>query len=252
MSANEHPTVSILMTAYNREQFIGESIESILSSTFDDFELVIVDDQSMDRTLEIARSYESDPRVKVYRNEVNLGDFANRNRAAELAKGKYLKYLDSDDLMYPHCLQVMVANMEEFPEAGFGASKPAELERPAPYLLTPRDLFQRHFHGKSYLGNAPSSMIFRTDRFRKIGGFNVGQRFNDTEFNMRMAAHFPMIVMPPGLMWWRAHGTQELTYLRDDPDFLSAYFRCQLEMLEADYCPLEGAERVRAIRWLKS
>ncbi|HEV2714429.1 MAG TPA: glycosyltransferase family A protein, partial [Terriglobales bacterium] len=95
------PLVSVLMTAYNREKYIAEAIESVLASNFKDFELIIVDDCSKDRTAEIARRYTSDSRVQVHVNEKNLGDYPNRNRAASLARGKYLKYLDSDDVIYP-------------------------------------------------------------------------------------------------------------------------------------------------------
>jgi len=87
------PIVSVLMTSYNREDFIGEAIQSVLNSTFKDFELIICDDGSTDKTVEIARSFEkADPRVKVFINPKNLGDYPNRNQAASHATGKYLKY----------------------------------------------------------------------------------------------------------------------------------------------------------------
>ena len=62
------PAVSVLMTAFNREQYVGAAIESVLAQTFSDFELVVVDDRSGDRTVEIARGYESDGRVRVVVN----------------------------------------------------------------------------------------------------------------------------------------------------------------------------------------
>ena len=92
------PTVSILTTCFNRAQYIGECIESVQQSKFQDYEHIIVDDQSSDDSVEIAKSYaEKDSRIQVYVNEKNLGDYPNRNRAAELASGTYLKYLDADD-----------------------------------------------------------------------------------------------------------------------------------------------------------
>ena len=102
------PAVSVLMTAYNREQYIAAAIESVLAQTFADFELIVVDDGSADDTVAAARSYEADPRVRVVVNERNLGDYPNRNRAAGLARGRFLKYHDSDDVMYPHCLATML------------------------------------------------------------------------------------------------------------------------------------------------
>lgn len=94
---------------------MATAIESVLAQTYRNFELIITDDCSRDSSLQIAQRYQADRRVKVYRNERNLGDYANRNRAASLAKGKYLSYVDADDLIHPHCLETMVHAMEMFP-----------------------------------------------------------------------------------------------------------------------------------------
>jgi glycosyltransferase involved in cell wall biosynthesis len=137
--------VSVLMTAYNREKYIAEAIESVLASSFKDFELIIVDDCSKDHTVEIARRYTSDPRVQVHVNEKNLGDYPNRNRAASFARGKYLKYLDSDDVIYPHGLEVMVSSMERFPEAVLGLIRSPRNDAPDPAQLSPKEAYVERF-----------------------------------------------------------------------------------------------------------
>ncbi len=97
-----NPLVSVLMTAYNREQYVGEEIESVLSSTYRDFELIVADDCSTDSTVDIVRQYaRSDDRITLIVSETNLGDYPNRNRVASHAKGEYLKYVDSDHVIYP-------------------------------------------------------------------------------------------------------------------------------------------------------
>ncbi len=84
------PIVSILMTAYNREAFIEKSRNCIINSTFDNWELIIVDNQNTDQTVKIANHYTStDSRIKVFINDNNLGDYPNRNKAASYASGKY-------------------------------------------------------------------------------------------------------------------------------------------------------------------
>ena len=116
---SDRPVVSVLTTCYNREQYLGETIESVLSQTFEDFEYIIVDDRSTDRSFEIAQQYaQRDSRVRVYQNESNLGDYPNRNKAASYAVGTYLKYVDSDDLLYPHTLDVITRCMSAFDDAG--------------------------------------------------------------------------------------------------------------------------------------
>src|SRR5258705_9727856 len=95
---NPQPFVSVLMTAYNREKYIGEAIKSVLASGYTNFELIIVDDCSGDNTVTIAKTFEQrDARIKVYVNEKNLGDYPNRNKAAGYENGEFIMYLDSDD-----------------------------------------------------------------------------------------------------------------------------------------------------------
>src|SRR5688572_29970543 len=92
------PLVSVLMTAYNREKYIRDAIQSVLNSGYNNFELIIADDGSTDNTASIAREYAAqDTRIQFVENEQNLGDYANRNKVASMARGKYLKYVDSDD-----------------------------------------------------------------------------------------------------------------------------------------------------------
>ena len=144
--------VSILTTVYNREKYIAACIDSVLASSYQDWELIIVDDVSTDTSLAIAKSYEQkDPRIKVYINQTNLGDYPNRNKAASYAKGTYIKYLDADDLIYPHGLEIMVHTMEQFPEAGLGISqKVAEDIKPYPFVMQPKETFKREFLMRGY------------------------------------------------------------------------------------------------------
>ena len=117
------PHISILVTVYNREAYLAETLKSILDSSYEEFEVIVVDDNSSDGSLEIARQYAAgDSRLQVFLNDKNLGDYANRNKAASFAKGKYLKYLDADDLIYKHSLGVMIGAMEQFPEAALALS----------------------------------------------------------------------------------------------------------------------------------
>ena len=114
------PKVSILTTVFNREAYLGACIESVQLSGFRDYEHIIVDDRSSDNSVEIANSYASgDPRIKVFVNETNLGDYPNRNQAASHAIGKYLKYVDADDLIYPWgiCINYWTHSWE-IPERG--------------------------------------------------------------------------------------------------------------------------------------
>jgi len=111
------PLVSICMPAYQASAWIADAIESALAQTWQNFELVVVDDGSTDSTLEVAQSY-SDPRVRVESNASNVGSAETHNRAIELARGPYVKFLHADDRLAPDCLAAMVELAEEDPGVG--------------------------------------------------------------------------------------------------------------------------------------
>jgi len=234
------PAVSVLMTAYNREQYVGAAIESVLAQTWSDFELVIVDDASRDRTLAIARAYEArDPRVRVFVNGENLGDYGNRNRAAALARGRYLRYHDSDDLMYPHCLDTMVRALESEPRAGFALSRASAWPGgPCPMLLTPRLAYEREFLGHGLFMCGPSCAMFRAETFRALGGFDDIGVASDYLFWMKACARYPVLLLHADLFWYREHPGQELRSARAARQYaeLSGHV---WRALHGPECPLE-------------
>lgn len=220
----EQPLVSVLMTVYNREKYIAEAIESVINSSYQNWELIIVDDQSKDRSVEIARSYKAkDNRIRVYINEVNLGDYPNRNKAASYAKGKYLKYLDSDDIIYPHGLKVMVEAMEKFPEAAIAFPDFKESgNTKLPYLLNPLDLYNKHYFEGGLLYTGPTGAIYRSDYFNSVNGFNT--KFgvaSDFAFNLQAASLHPAIILQRDLFWWRPHEGQEINTKKDHYEILN-------------------------------
>jgi len=109
--AQSQPLVSVCIPAYRCAAHIGATIDSVLAQTFADFELVIIDDASPDRTAEIVASY-SDRRIRFLRNDVNLGPQGNWNRCLREARGTYFKLLPQDDTLAPTCLAKQVAPLE--------------------------------------------------------------------------------------------------------------------------------------------
>lgn len=250
------PTVSVLMTAYNREKYIAEAIESVLASSFTDFELIIVDDCSADSTVEIARPYLHDKRVQLHINEQNLGDYPNRNRAAELASGKYIKYLDSDDIIHPHGLDVMVYSMEKFPKVGFGISrnqnkiKKGIQEKPFPIVIEPEQAYQEHFFENGLFGTSPLSTIICADAFVKVKGFSGKRQIGDLELWLKLGSLYPMVKIVPGLGWWRSHGKQEFEYDTDIAKDKLVY-EVHMSALASPDCPLTLPDKQYAIKQLK-
>lgn len=104
--------ISVCIPVFNGEEFLREAIDSVLSQSYTDFEVVIVDNQSTDSTIQIIESY-TDPRIKLFRNDSNIGMIPNWNRALELATGTYIKILPADDLLMPGCLAAQVEILEK-------------------------------------------------------------------------------------------------------------------------------------------
>ena len=122
-SATRHdPPVSVCLPVYRGAEWIGRAIESCLAQTFEEFELLIVDNASPDETAAIARSYD-DARIRVVVNEANVGMLPNHNRAIELARGMFVKFLHADDVLSPDCLREMVNVMEKDDRIGLVFSR---------------------------------------------------------------------------------------------------------------------------------
>src|SRR5947209_2116427 len=115
--ANDYPLVSICIPAFNRERYIEGAIESALGQTYEALEIVVVDDASTDSTVDRVRSYD-DPRIRLFVNERNLGQCANRNLTLERARGELIKFLDSDVILDPHCVARMARPFVEDPAVG--------------------------------------------------------------------------------------------------------------------------------------
>lgn len=111
--SKEKPFVSVVMPAYNAEKYISEAIESILNQTFKDFEFIIIDDGSKDKTWEIVQDYaEKDERIVAVRNEKNLKICKTLNKGVKISKGKYIARMDSDDWSYQDRLKKQIDFME--------------------------------------------------------------------------------------------------------------------------------------------
>lgn len=112
--ASSAVTVSVVIPAYNAERFLPDAVQSVLNQTFSDWELLIIDDCSTDRTAEIAASYAArDDRVILMRNEQNCGASASRHRGVQAAQGEWIAFLDSDDVWAPEKLELQLAHARQ-------------------------------------------------------------------------------------------------------------------------------------------
>lgn len=234
-----NPLVSILMTAYNREQFIAQAIESVMAIDYINFELIIVDDGSTDKTVPIIEEWlEIDIRIKVFKNDQNLGDYPNRNKAATYAHGKYLVYVDSDDRMFADALSKFVEAMETY-QCSFGIF--SQSGNPEVFMLEPANIIPAHFFRKPILNFGPVATIVTKDYFNQVGCFPVKYGpANDMYYNLKASSKTNTLVFPFPLVDYRVHEGQEFnnkySYLYNNYLYLRDAL-CELNL------PLNAAEK---------
>jgi glycosyltransferase involved in cell wall biosynthesis len=183
------PLVSVFIPVYNREKYILESVSSILNQSFTDFELIVVDDGSTDRTRDILASIK-DERLKVYFNDTNMGIPYTRNRGIELASGEYFALLDSDDVATLDRLEKQVDFLNKHPDCAVvggyiaiinqysKATRKIKFRHTVPDYIHSSMLFQCPLHNTTIMGR---TTLFK--KFQYQTDFKMGQ---DHDLFMRM------------------------------------------------------------------
>lgn len=203
------PLVSILMTAYNRQHFISEAIESVIASTYQNWELIIVDHCSKDNTVSIATSYaDKDSRINIFINEINLGDYPNRNKAISYAKGEYIMFCDSDDKLYPNSIDKILAAINTL--ANFNFAMYCHHSENI-FTLTSSDALRKHFFQQQFLYMGPGGTFIRRSFLNSIGRYpeKYGPA-NDMYFNLKAVCHTPITLLPFEFVFYRIHEGQEI------------------------------------------
>jgi glycosyltransferase involved in cell wall biosynthesis len=192
VNTGSEPFVSIVTPVHNGEPYLAECIESVLRQTYSNWEYVIVENCSTDRTGEIARRYaQQDRRIRVHATDTLLPLLTNWNHALRQISpaSKYCKVVHADDWLFPECVQRMVAVAEKHPSTGMvGAYRLDEdrvnldgLKYPSE-LVTGRDIGRWHFFGGRFLFGSPTSILVRADLVRARHEFyNEKNLHADTE-----------------------------------------------------------------------
>lgn len=227
---NELPLVSVLMTAYNRQNYIGEAIESVLLSSYKNFELIIVDDCSTDDTVAIAKEYaKDDQRISVFINETNLKDYPNRNKAASYAKGVYIIFVDSDDKIYTDSIEYCVNKMLSNPEVKMGMICYGNDEL-KDKVVKRYEAVHSHFFNKQLLTVGPGGTFLNRLFFEKIGRYpEIFGPANDMYFNIKAATETDILMFGYEFLYYRIHAGQEqnnqYSYLYNNYNYLNNALR---------------------------
>lgn len=200
----EAPLLSLVTPAHNQGQYLGETIESVLAQDFPAIDYVVVDDGSTDSTPAVLERYTG--RVR-WERQANLGQVRTLNAAWSRARGKYLAYLSSDDILYPGALRTLVGVLEAdpgavcvYPDADLIDDRSRVIKRG---VCRPFDLAQLVVEQECYIG---PGAVFRRSAFAAVGGWRPELRLApDREFWMRLASQGAIRFHRETLAGYRMH-----------------------------------------------
>lgn len=213
-AASTLPLVSVIIPAYNAETFIEKTLHSVLYQTYQNLEVLVVDDGSQDRTPEIIKSIaQQDKRVVLWQQK-NAGVAAARNLGIEKSQGEFIAPIDADDIWYPENIEKQVqCFLESEPSVGLVYSWSVDIDQddvPTGIFRAAKIEGEVYFTlvGHNFIGNASSSMI-RRDCFEQIGGYNCqfkeqdAQGCEDWDLYLRIADVYQFRVVPEFLVGYR-------------------------------------------------
>jgi glycosyltransferase involved in cell wall biosynthesis len=203
----ECPRITVLLPVYNGERFLREAIDSILGQTWEDFELLVVNDGSTDGTATILRDY-SDPRLHVITNEHNTGVPASLNRGLAHAKGEYVARIDADDLALPERLAEQLHYLDRHPLVGLVASATEVVDKDGAAIrvedhgtLSPEQLYYTLTFVNCI---ASSSVTFRRGLVLKTGGYDESMSYAiDYDLWLRVSRRAKIVKLRKVLAKWR-------------------------------------------------
>lgn len=210
------PKVSVIVPAYNRARFVGAAVRSVLGQTLRDFELIVVDDGSDDGTAAVVEAIR-DPRIRVFRNDKNLGIAATQNFALRQVTGGYAAFLDSDDVMAPRRLERQAAFLDAHPRVALvgGAYRFMDeagqpFGRPVRFLTAPDDVsVQMLFRVEVWKGNA----MGRAAVLREYGFDQRLRVADDYELWLRMTRDGLKLANLPQVVGYYRHHPQQTIVL---------------------------------------
>lgn len=202
------PLVSIIIPVYNREEFIQEAVDSALTQTWDEKEIIVVDDGSTDNTSQLLQSFGN--KIRTIRQN-NQGLSAARNTGIEAAKGDYLAFLDSDDLLNPNCLELQIRNLILKPDIGISYCWWRYIDKNGQYLPEIGNYCERgNLLSQLIMTNRfpPLSAVIRRHLIDQIGNFDgFLSPTEDWDLWLRAALNdFKFDYVPDYLVKYRIHG----------------------------------------------
>lgn len=222
------PHITVAIPVFNRAHLVGQTIESVLNQSFQDYDLLVVDDASSDNTVEVVKNYVNhDPRIKLIVNEKNLGLTRNWNRCLELAQGPLVQILLSDDVIDSGYLDKVSKVFEQYPTVGIVAASCRYIDAESNVISEGTEIPPKLYKAGdeavlAFLqGGHPhvSSIVFRRECYERLGFFDEKIWHGpDVEMDTRIAREYDYYHFGSVCSSFRRHGSNmgALEFLRRD------------------------------------
>ena len=209
MNKKRKPPISVVMPAYNSEKYISEAIESILNQTYKNFEFIITNDGSTDKTLSIIKKYaKQDKRIKIINNEKNLGISPSLNNGVKASKGKYIAIMNHDDISLTTRFEEQIKHMEKHPEIGILGTFIETFDERGNVFIRKYPVKDSKIRKKIFFYSPLShpSTIIRKEVFSEVGFYKErASPCEDVELYFRVGERYKLENLPKILLRYRIH-----------------------------------------------
>lgn len=248
---------SVILPVYNGERFLKEAIGSVFAQTYQDWELVIIDDGSTDGTPQLLLQYQDHPKIQVLRQE-NQGVSAARNAGMKQAKGNYYTFLDADDIWKENHLAVLAEMIGQYPDAGFyGTFSETHLvngkvldqchffeSRPQTVYL--EDFFESYAEDKTAKMYTVITTCVSKEAAQKAGGFPVGCKIGeDIAFSFFISAYYPVVLTSRATAVYQKTNSTATKDDSFDPDWI--FFEQVKPLLTDPNIPPQKRENIKKV-----
>lgn len=216
---SKNPTVSVIIPTYNRANLVGKAIKSVLSQTYQDFEIIVIDDGSTDNTEETVKSF-NNFKIRYICHSDNRGISAARNTGIRASRGEYIALLDSDDEWLPEKLDKQIKILQDGPpELGVVYSDLLYIDENGKNMNKLRNPKKEGYIYEDLLGEncigPPSTLLIRKECFHKVGLFDdLVNGMEDWDLSIRIAKYYRFSHIKIPLMKYRLHSNQISKNLR--------------------------------------
>ncbi|HYE55772.1 MAG TPA: glycosyltransferase [Chitinophagaceae bacterium] len=202
----DSPLLTVLMPVYNADRFLAEAIDSILAQTFTQFEFLIIDDASSDNSVSIIKSY-NDPRIRLVRNDTNLGITASLNKGISLSKSEWIARMDADDISYPQRLERQYKFCLEHPDCALVSCWVQVVSEDLQPLRTERFKSPYYYYNLTFeCWIYHPSVVYRRSAAMDVGMYTVPYA-EDYELFWQLSRKYKIYNLPEVLMDYRVTAT---------------------------------------------